>query len=55
MVCNLMAVSLESRVPAAEAASFLVEAISRKDESLLDQLQAKIDAKRREMERGKKS
>ena len=51
MVGNLMAVSLQSRVPATEAASFLVEAISRKDESLLDQLLAKIEAKRREMDR----
>ena len=51
MVGNLMAVSVESRVPATEAASFLVEAISRKDDSLLDQLLAKIEAKRREMDR----
>jgi predicted transcriptional regulator len=55
MVGHLMAVSLESRLPATEAASFLVEAISQKDESLLDQLLAKIEAKRRDLDGKKES
>jgi hypothetical protein len=55
MVGNLVAVSLESRIPTAEAASFLVEAIGQKDQALLDKLLEKIEAKRRDIGHRKES
>jgi predicted transcriptional regulator len=50
MVGNLVAVTQASAVPRSEVASFLVESIAQNDESLLDKLLEKIEARRREIE-----
>jgi predicted transcriptional regulator len=50
MVGALVAVTQASAAPRSEVASFLVESIAQNDESLLDKLLEKIEARRREIE-----